>query len=177
MKSGVYKIVNIVNGKLYVGSSTNVKYRLWRHTHELRRNVHENKYLQNAWNKHGEACFSFIVLLYYKKEKLLEKEQKMINHYKSTWQHNGYNICSIAGNCLGITRSEKTRSKMRGNTNAKGTKGFKHSLETRMKMSQAKIGKSAGMSRKFHSEETKKRMANAKKGKVSPKKGKTYKKF
>jgi len=42
MKSGVYKIVNIVNGKLYVGSSTNVKYRLWRHTHELRRNVHEN---------------------------------------------------------------------------------------------------------------------------------------
>jgi len=66
---------------------------------------------------------------------------------------------------------------MRGNTNAKGTKGFKHSLETRMKMSQAKIGKSAGMSRKFHSEETKKRMANAKKGKVSPKKGKTYKKF
>lgn len=35
MKSGVYVIKNKKTCKVYVGSSTNVDYRIWRHKHEL----------------------------------------------------------------------------------------------------------------------------------------------
>jgi group I intron endonuclease len=175
MKSGVYRIVNVVNGKLYVGSSTDVKYRLWRHQHELLCNKHENRYLQNAWNKYGELSFSFEILFYCKREWLLQREQEMIDYYQSA-NGKGYNLCSVAGNCLGIKRSQKTREKMKGNTNGKGNKGRVMSQEAKDKMSLAKVGKSSGMKGKHHTDHAKKLMTLAKEGKISPKKGKTYKK-
>lgn len=173
MKSGIYRIVNVVNGKLYVGSSTDVKYRLWRHRHELLLNKHENRYLQNAWNKYGELSFIFEILFYCKKEKLLQREQEMIDYYQSA-NGKGYNLCSVAGNCLGIKRSKSTREKMRGNTNGKGGKGRKHSQETRNLLSILRMGKPSGMKGRHHTNHAKKLMILAKKGKPSPKKGKTY---
>jgi group I intron endonuclease len=171
LKSGVYRILNMVNGKSYVGSSTDVKYRLWRHRHELREQRHENMYLQNAWNKHGENSFKLEILFYCDREHLLKREQEMIEYYQSTWRDNGYNICSIAGNCLGIKRSLKTREKMRGNTNAKGRIGTFHSEEAKAKMSKAKLGKESNMKGKHHSEISKSKMSAAKVGKPGPRKG------
>lgn len=175
MKSGVYQIINVVNGKLYVGSSTNVKYRLWEHRHNLLLNRHDNRYLQNAWNKYGESSFRFEILFYCEKERLLQKEQEMIDLYQSA-KGKGYNLCSIAGNCLGIKRSKETIEKMKGNTNGKGRKGCKQAQDTIAKMSKSKLGKPSNMKGKHHSAFSKELMALAKKGKVSPKKGKTYKK-
>lgn len=172
MNAGVYRIINVVNEKLYVGSSSNVKYRLWVHRHELRKNKHQNVYLQNAWNKYGEDSFRFEILFYCRKERLLEKEQKIIDRYQSTWKDRGYNICSIAGNCLGIKRSLKTREKMMGNTNGKGRKGIKHSQEAKDKMSKAKMEKpSPGNKGKHPSSISKGLMSAAKIGKPSPRKG------
>ena len=176
MKAGVYKIVNVVNGKLYVGSSTDVKYRLWRHQHELLENKHENKHLQNAWNKYGRQSFVFEIILYCEENQLIEREQEMIDYYQSA-KGKGYNLCSIAGNCLGIKRSQITREKMKGNTNGKGRKGSKHSQETKDVMSKAKVGKPSGMEGKHHSNSAKKLMSLAKLGKPSPRKGRTYKKL
>lgn len=51
--SGIYKILNIKNGKFYIGSSNNIKVRWSQHKTLLKNNKHENKYLQNAWNKYG----------------------------------------------------------------------------------------------------------------------------
>ena len=59
--SGIYKIVNKVNGKYYVGGSKNIHKRWLEHKGLLRRNIHDNGHLQNAWNKYGEATFDFIV--------------------------------------------------------------------------------------------------------------------
>ncbi len=162
-RSGIYRIVNIVNNKCYVGSSTDVKYRLSRHKHELRNNIHINRYLQSAWNKYGESSFKFEILFYCEEGVLLKKEQKMIDYYQSA-DGKGYNLCPIAGNCLGIKHSEETREKMRGNTNGKGGKGKKHSKETRKKMSDARKGFSSGMKGKIHSDSTRKSMSLAKVG-------------
>jgi group I intron endonuclease len=164
MKSGVYRLVNVVNKKCYVGSSTNVHYRLWRHRKQLNLDQHENQRLQNAWNKYGESSFLFRVLLFCDREQLLQKEQEMIDKYQSATEK-GYNLCSIAGNCLGIKRSQETKDKMKGNTNASGRKGQHHSQETKELMRIAKLGKSSGMLGKSHSIKSKDKMALAKIGK------------
>ena len=60
--SGIYKIVNKINGKYYVGSSKDViNYRWIHHKRALRSNRHKNDYLQNAWNKYGEDNFEIII--------------------------------------------------------------------------------------------------------------------
>lgn len=53
MKSGVYLIRNTVSGREYVGSSADIDKRWSGHKSDLRRGVHANRYLQNAWNKYG----------------------------------------------------------------------------------------------------------------------------
>jgi len=56
---GVYRIVNKVNGKIYIGSSADVNRRVKQHYNQLIGNNHENRYLQNACNKYGIENFEF----------------------------------------------------------------------------------------------------------------------
>lgn len=62
MTQVIYKIVNLVNDKFYVGSTTNKKVRFREHRKQLRGNRHHCKHLQAAWNKYGEAKFGFVVV-------------------------------------------------------------------------------------------------------------------
>lgn len=79
-KSGVYKITNIINGKLYIGSSNNCKRRLREHFSQLRHNKHFNRKLQFAFNKYGESNFNFDIIEYVKNDDLLlEREQYYLN--------------------------------------------------------------------------------------------------
>ena len=58
----IYKIINAVNNKFYVGSAVNFEKRKARHIWRLRRGDHANKHLQAAWVKYGEAAFVFAVV-------------------------------------------------------------------------------------------------------------------
>jgi len=59
-KSGyVYSITNSINGKMYVGSTCNLRSRFLRHMNELRRNTHHNLFLQRDFNEYGESSFLF----------------------------------------------------------------------------------------------------------------------
>lgn len=58
----IYKIVNTVNGKFYVGSTTNTRERFRTHRNRLRGNRHHCGHLQAAWNKYGENSFIFHVV-------------------------------------------------------------------------------------------------------------------
>ena len=165
MKGGVYRITNLKNGKSYVGSSVDVNYRMSRHRHELRKGIHINKHLQAAWNKYGRSCFEFQLLLNCEPDELLIHEQQQMTKYQAV--EYGYNICEVAGNCLGVKRSDEMKEKMKGNTRGRGRIGCTHSEETKLKMSLAKIGKPGGMKDKTHSKETRERMAAAKRGKPS----------
>lgn len=97
--SGIYKIVNKVNGKYYVGSSNDIlKNRFYEHKRLLNKNKHFNIKLQNAWNKYGEANFEFIFVekCNYTRTSLLECEQKYLdiaNKEKSRC----YNMTFVAG--------------------------------------------------------------------------------
>lgn len=56
---GIYKIINKVDGKYYVGSSGSIKDRCDGHKRELEKGTHINARLQHAWNKYGGESFSF----------------------------------------------------------------------------------------------------------------------
>lgn len=62
MTQVIYKIINLVNDKFYVGSTTNKKVRFREHRKQLRGNRHHCKHLQAAWNKYGEEKFTFVVV-------------------------------------------------------------------------------------------------------------------
>lgn len=61
-KSGIYKIINVVNQKLYIGSAKEFKSRYTNHVWSLRKGTHHNKYLQSDFLQYGEVAFEFHVL-------------------------------------------------------------------------------------------------------------------
>ena len=60
---GIYKIENKIDGKKYIGQSVNIKERWYEHKYDLRHNIHDNSYLQNAWNKYAEKSFIFSIVM------------------------------------------------------------------------------------------------------------------
>src|SRR5688572_12113902 len=74
-KSGVYAIVNKLNGHKYIGQSKDIYGRWISHKRELNRDLHINAYLQNAWNHYRRGAFEFVVLEYCETDCLNDKEQ------------------------------------------------------------------------------------------------------
>ena len=106
---GIYKIVNSINNKIYVGSAKNIKKRWSAHKSDLNKNKHHNKHLQNAWNKYGINVFIFeIIEVLTDVSLLITKEQYYIDILNPIYNH-----CPIAGNCLGRIHSEETKQKMK----------------------------------------------------------------
>jgi group I intron endonuclease len=77
MNQVIYKIVNLVNDKFYVGSTTNKKVRFREHRKQLRGNRHHCKHLQAAWNKYGEVKFDFVVVEEVANDKNLAEAEDM----------------------------------------------------------------------------------------------------
>lgn len=90
--SGIYQIKNIVSGKLYVGSSNIVQKRRSQHLRELRKGIHSNLKLQNAWNKYGESNFEFSIIETCEVEDLQTREQFYISSMFPF-----YNIADVVG--------------------------------------------------------------------------------
>ena len=135
-QSGVYQIVNIINGKCYIGSAVCFRKRWNNHKLALKKNKHHSPYLQASWNKHGEENFKFEILLTCSKEELIFKEQQQIN-----WYRPAYNICKVAGSKLGQKQSKETRRKI--SEKAKGNTrwlGKRHTEESKIKQSQVQKG-------------------------------------
>jgi len=96
MKSGVYKITNLLNNKCYIGSSYDINARLTIHKRNLRLNIHHSSYLQRSYNKYGKENFKFEKYLVCPVDELLPTEQYLMDFYQSE-----YNVCKTAGSCLG----------------------------------------------------------------------------
>lgn len=60
---GIYRFINNVSGKVYVGSSARcIIKRAKSHIRELRKGDHGNRRFQRAWTKYGEDAFEFEVV-------------------------------------------------------------------------------------------------------------------
>ena len=82
--SGIYEIVNTVNGKRYVGSSKDIYGRWVQHQNELKKEKHHNPHLQNAWKLYGKESFNFYILEQTNNDiqTLFECEQYWYDYYK-----------------------------------------------------------------------------------------------
>ena len=76
--SGVYALVNVVTGEMYVGSSYDIFSRAEQHFHQLEDRKHHNYWLQQSYNKNPDK-FSFVVLEKVPVEMIRQREQKWIN--------------------------------------------------------------------------------------------------
>lgn len=146
IKNGIYKIRNLINGKFYIGSAfrkEGIKGRLRFHKYQLNKGIHENAYLQNAWNKYGSENFIFeIIEIVANKEIILEREQHYLDLYKSYDQKIGYNIHKIAGSALGFKHDEETKKQMSEKASGENNNfyGKKHSKESLEQMSKDRRG-------------------------------------
>ena len=85
--TGIYKITNLINNKIYIGQSTNIQNRWEEHKFY---SSNEHTALQAAFKKYGISSFSFEVIEECPKEKLDEREIYWIKFYDS--YNNGYNL-------------------------------------------------------------------------------------
>lgn len=152
---GVYSIRNVLNGKIYVGSSVDVFSRWADHKYEASRDKYKYP-LYNAIRKYGLDKFEFSVVEEVKETALLNaRETSWIAYYKAASSEYGYNICKEAATTFGYRHSEESKLKMSLTKKGKNRKhsedwrkrhslllqGRKHSEETKKKISLAQIGK------------------------------------
>jgi len=108
----------------------------WRfHRRDVRKGKHENSYFQASFNKHGESGFVFWVLeAGVALERQGEREAFWYHFLESDKKANGWNILvpTADGNWK---LSEETKAKLR-----QINLGKTHSPETRIKMSQSRMG-------------------------------------
>lgn len=137
---GIYCIVNIQNNKIYIGQTgQNFQKRYWHHKWKLNSGTHDNKFLQNEWNKYGKNCFEYRVIEVVDKKSLDDAEKKWIATYREL------GICmnlQDGGQPKHIERfiSDEQRKRV-GELNHKRMIGKKLSQETRDKMSKSRSGK------------------------------------
>lgn len=156
--SGIYKIVNKIDGKFYLGSASIFRKRRNLHFAQLKRNMHGNPYLQAAWNKYGEENFDFVkILIVHDKSKLEEVEQYFLDHTNCYDSDIGYNICKSANQSrLGLKSSAEHVEKIRV-----AITGSKRSSESCARIGLAKKGTVLSEERKQarrdyrHTEDTK----------------------
>jgi group I intron endonuclease len=111
MITGIYKILNKINNKIYIGSATDIKKRWRDHKWHLNHNIHHNPHLQSAWNKYGRDNFEFSIILVCSANELLIKENECVKIYNTLNNNHGYNINDPQKICLGKKCSEETKSK------------------------------------------------------------------
>jgi group I intron endonuclease len=153
-KSGIYAIRNVVNGKVYVGKTSQPFHSRWRtHRRLLQSGRHDNRHLQSSWLKYGGSSFEFSIL-----EEIPRDQPLMIGQRESYWatilkasdRVYGYNLEVVVPD--GHTISEETRERQRAAhlgkkqspeaiaKTAAAHRGMKRSSETRARLRQANTG-------------------------------------
>lgn len=174
LKSGVYKLTNKLNGRIYIGSAKRFKERWQTHAKRLKSGKHSNKFLQADYNKCGEEAFVFEVIEVIEgpqENRLLVEQTYIDQHYDEQQQ------------CYNLTRSvnkrgpkchshnpEQTATKRKENPNrhrwseeekkaiSAKLRGHIVSEETRQKLREKSLGKK-------HTEESKHKCSESNKGK------------
>jgi group I intron endonuclease len=179
----IYKIINLVNDKFYVGSTVHKKVRFRQHRRLLRNNRHHCKHLQAAWNKYGEDKFDFRVV-----EEVADSES--LEAVEDRWlsEHVGKEYCYNSGYSAkapwrgapadttpSFGRLVKQQTKEQISTTLKAfyaedynnhpRVGKTHSEETKERIRQAKLSNpTAYWEGKERSEETKAKIADTQRG-------------
>ena len=132
---GIYQFRNLVNDKRYFGQSKRMKTRYLQHRSSLRRGIHRNSRLQNAWNKYGEAGFVFECVEEVENNLALlnEREIYYINKYDAC-HVGGYNIASggyLGSPHYGLSKEKKDLLAKRASVRQSGSGNGNYNKELR----------------------------------------------
>ena len=103
-QSGIYQIRNLVNGKVYVGSSKCMKDRWRQHRTALRAGKHRSIHMQRSWTRNGEHTFVFEPLITCAPSMLIWYEQQFMDQLQPE-----YNNRKLADSNKGNKHTKKTR--------------------------------------------------------------------
>lgn len=97
--TGIYKITNLLNNKIYIGQSVNIKERWKNHVRfsQDSKNPLYNNSLYKEIREYGSENFELTVIEECEKDDLNQRERYWINFYDSTNPEIGYNLCLGGG--------------------------------------------------------------------------------
>lgn len=156
MKSGIYKIICIVNNRCYIGSSVNLNNRINEHVRMLRQNKHHSIHLQRSWNKYKEENFIYSVVEFTTDLKI--REQFYIDNNNPE-----FNISKNATSVmLNRKHSQETIEKFKVANKAHGKDhylfGKKMTVEHKENLRLSRIGKTHSINTKLKMSETSKKL-------------------
>jgi group I intron endonuclease len=93
--SGIYCITNIINDRIYIGSTNCFYKRFYEHNRDLCKNIHSNKHFQNFVNKYSIDVIKYNILEIVDFNNLLEREQYYLDKHIDF--NKDFNICKIVG--------------------------------------------------------------------------------
>jgi len=144
-KAFVYRWINKLNGKEYLGSTTSAKRRLNTY-YDLKTLGEVNMPIYNAILKHGHENFIFEIIEYCLSEDTIKREQYYLDNFDFE-----YNVLANANSLAGYKHTAETLAKFKGRQNLLG---FKHLAETLEMLREINTGK-------VHTEEAKEVMRNS----------------
>lgn len=143
-KGGIYQIRNLINNKIYVGSTIVFRKRWREHRNGLNGEYHGNDYLQNSWNLHGDNNFTLDIIEYVAdSNSLFERERYWLEKLNVTNDSIGYNIYPypigyMAGHYPEETRKKISRSNS-GEKNGRAILSAKEVWEIKMLLHYTKL--------------------------------------
>lgn len=143
--TGIYKISNKIDNRVYIGSSTTLYERTNLHIQYLKKGIHHSAKLQRFCDKHSisNLFLEIIELCEKNKETILKKEQYWIDYYDA--YNKGFNCTPFAKNNMGLKHSKKTLAKMlisqRNRPKSSYARGWKHSKQSKFANRLKHLGK------------------------------------
>ena len=109
---GIYKITNLINGKVYIGQASDIYTRWTNHKNaSLRKDKKEYKYpLYRAFRKYGIENFKFEIIEECSEEELNEKEIYYIDFYNTFIRCENSNAYNQVGKVLEDTMLAKNKN-------------------------------------------------------------------
>jgi group I intron endonuclease len=162
MLCGIYQIRNLLDGKVYIGSSKNIKERFKAHKKSLNLGKHYNIHIQRSWNLCGDCNFVFEILEECIQEELIELEIFHIKNKNSFDRNFGYNIGYPDKKIV----SEESKRKMSEVAKLKYEKNPELKIKIGSSVKEYYNDKMGPMTGFKHSEETKIKIGNRTRGKT-----------
>lgn len=170
MTTGIYKITNLVNGKVYIGASKRIEARWSEHKRSVKSPIHSDLEALGVEN------FKFEILLECPEDMLTQWERDMICLYDSDDPKKGYNDKDTK--LYSLKNSESHKGKPSWNKGIKTNRpawnrGIPRTEEQKRKQSEKMKGQKAWNKGIPCSEEMRRKISEARRGKPAWNKGKT----
>lgn len=134
--TGIYKITNLKNNKVYIGSAVNISNRFKTHKRLLKNKKHFNNHLQSSYIKYGVDNFKYEIIENTTLEEMLDRKMYWISSLSANNSKYGYNKRIVVNSNLGIKLSDETKIRLR-----ESHLGHKRSDETNQKIKESQYKK------------------------------------